>query len=121
MTGAAHTIELRGLRVVAHVGVLPEERARPQPLRVDLDVEVARASRNDDLGSTIDYAALCDLVAATLLEGRRHLLESACDDVAAAILDAYPAARAVVVAVAKVRPPVAHDLSSAGVRRRVER
>ncbi len=49
-------IELRGLRVSAFCGVLPEEKARRQPFEVDLDVhaDLSTASASDDLADTID-------------------------------------------------------------------
>ena len=58
-------IELRGLRVTATCGVLPEEKARRQPFEVDLDVHVdlGAPSLSDDLADTVDYGALCALVA----------------------------------------------------------
>jgi len=58
-------IELRGLRVTATCGVLPEEKARRQPFEVDMDVhaDLGAASLSDDLADTVDYGALCALVA----------------------------------------------------------
>ncbi len=53
-------IELRGLRALGTHGVLPEEQERPQPFEVDLDLEVdlRRAGRSDDLADTVDYGAV---------------------------------------------------------------
>lgn len=116
-------IELRELRVVAICGVLPEERERPQPLRIDLDVEldVDAAAASDDVADTADYGALCDAAVRALVAARPRLLEAACEVVGRAVLDADARIDAVDVAVAKLHPPVAHDLSSAAVRRRVTR
>jgi dihydroneopterin aldolase len=119
----SHTIEVRSLRVVATVGVFAEERARPQPLRVDLDVEldVPDASASDDVGDTVDYAGLCELAATTLAERQPRLLETACDWVGIAILAADPRIVALTVSIAKLRPPVALDVDTVGVRRRCTR
>ena len=70
-------IELRGLRVVGICGALPEERERPQPLEIDLDVEadLSAAGWSDDLGDTIDYGALCDVVVGVVDAGDPQLLE----------------------------------------------
>jgi dihydroneopterin aldolase len=116
-------IEVRGLRVVAVCGVLDEERARAQPLSLDLDVEldVAAAATRDDLGATADYGALLDAGVAALVGGRPLLLEAACELVGRAVLDADAKVTAVTVTVAKLRPPVPHDVASVGVRRRVTR
>jgi 7,8-dihydroneopterin aldolase/epimerase/oxygenase len=111
-------IELRGLRVVARVGVLPHEQAADQPLEVDLDLEVdlAAAGASDALTDTVDYAAVCDAVVAALRDGHVDLLER----LAARVVDATFAVDerigAVDLAVRKLRPPVPHDLATSGVR-----
>ncbi len=118
-----HTIEVRDLRVVAIVGVLPEERARTQPIRLDLvvDIEAPDASSTDDVGDTVDYGALCELATATVLASRQQLLETACDEVASALLAADPRVTAATVTATKLRPPLALDVATVGVRRRTER
>ena len=112
-------IELRGLRVTATCGVLPEEKARRQPFEVDLDVYVGLGlgapSLSDDLADTVDYGALCALVAG-IAEGEAfNLLERFAGRVAEAVL-AVPGVDAVTVAVRKLRPPVPEDLATSGVR-----
>jgi dihydroneopterin aldolase len=111
-------IELRGLRLVAVVGVLPEERTRAQPLELDLDLwaDLSAAGRTDMLDRTVDYGAVSDVVAATVEAARPGLLERLAELVAEAVLDADARIEGVTVAVRKLRPPVAHDLHSAGVR-----
>ncbi len=110
-------IELRGLRVSAVCGVLPEEKARRQPLELDLDVyaDLADALTTDDLADTVDYGALCALVAG-IAEGEAfNLLERFAGRVAETVL-AVPGVDAVTVAVRKLRPPVPEDLATSGVR-----
>ncbi len=141
-------------------GVLPEERERSQPFEVDIDLEVdlRRAGRSDDLVDTIDYGAVAGAVAAAVGGPRLDLLESLAERIAGAVLHAAgsagegtggaspepapgPADRSrtadaagaraaglrvvspppprvtrVTVAVRKLRPPVAADLGTAGVR-----
>ena len=111
-------VELRGLRLVGICGVLPAERTQPQPLEVDLDLEVdlAPAGASDDLADTVDYGALCDVVAEVVAAGRPQLLERLADRIAAAVLAADGRTEAVTVAVRKLRPPVPHDLDTSGVR-----
>jgi dihydroneopterin aldolase len=113
-------LELRGLRLVASVGVLPEERERPQPVEVDLDVDVdtEAASASDDLADAVDYAAVLDAVSDALGAGHVELLERAAGLVADAVLAVDRRVSAVDVAVRKLRPPVPHDLATAGVRLR---
>ena len=56
-------IQLRGIRATGIHGVLPEERVRPQPFEVDLDlwVDLATAGASDRLDDTVDYAGIADV------------------------------------------------------------
>lgn len=110
-------IELRGLRVLALCGVLPEERERQQPFEIDLDVEadLAAAGRTDDLHDTIDYGRLCADVAAVADNEQFGLLERFAQRVADVVL-ADPKVDAVTVSIRKLRPPVPQHLESSGVR-----
>jgi dihydroneopterin aldolase len=117
------TILVRDLRVVAVCGVGDEERSRPQPLRVDLDVvlEGTDGAATDALDDTVDYGALCDVAAAALDEQQPRLLEAACELVGRAVLGADRRVAAVEVTVTKLRPPVPHDVATVGARRHVAR
>ena len=136
------TIELRGLRGLGRHGVLEEERLRAQPFEVDLDLEVdlRPAGRSDDLRDTVDYGAVTESVLA-IIEGEHcDLLEHLAERIAIAALatgaaptapaagtaplalttgaapTAGSAPTAVTVWLRKLRPPVAADMASAGVR-----
>jgi 7,8-dihydroneopterin aldolase/epimerase/oxygenase len=110
-------IELRGLRVLARVGVLPGEREQDQPLEIDLDlvVDLAAAGASDDLADTVDYGAVCGAVQAAAQE-HVDLLERLAEIVAEAVLAIDERVVAVDLAVRKLRPPVPHDLATSGVR-----
>jgi dihydroneopterin aldolase len=115
---APDVIELRGLRLAGIVGVLPHEQAQAQPLELDLDIslDLAPAGTSDDLADTVDYGALCD-AAELIVTGASHaLLEGLAEKVAAALLAADGRIDRVTVAVRKLRPPVAQQLSTSGVR-----
>lgn len=120
---AGDRIELRGLRLTAVVGVLPEERERAQPLEVDLDVHVdlAAAAASDRLEDTVDYGELCTRCARVATGAAPVLLERLAGLLADSVLDADPRIAAVDVAVRKLRPPVPHDLATSGVRVRRSR
>jgi dihydroneopterin aldolase len=123
MSGRPDVIELRGLRVVGIVGVLPEERERAQPLEVDVDVEVdlTAAGVSDSLDDTVDYGALCSRVEDVVATARPQLLERLAAVLADALLGADPRIDAVELAVRKLRPPVPQDLATSGVRVRRQR
>jgi dihydroneopterin aldolase len=112
-------IEVRGVRAVGICGALPEERERPQPFEVDLDVEVdlAAAGRSDDLGDTVDYGALAEAVVAVITGEAPVLLERMATRIAEVVL-AVDRVTAVTVTVRKLRPPVPVELTHAGVRLR---
>ena len=123
MAGSPDLIELRGLRLMGVVGVLPEERDRAQPLEVDLDVEVdlTAAGLSDSLADTVDYGALCQVVQDTVEDGAPLLLERLAAVLADAVLAADDRIDAVEVRVRKLRPPVPQDLATSGVRGRRQR
>jgi dihydroneopterin aldolase len=109
-------IELRGLRVVASVGALPEEHERVQPLEIDLDVQVdlRAAGGSDRLDDTVDYAALCDAALGVFSE-HIVLLEAVAERIATAVRAVDERISGVTVTVRKLRPPVPHDLTSSAV------
>ena len=112
----ADQIELRGLRVMAYCGILPEEVERRQPFEIDVDVEcdLRAAGDSDDLDNTIDYGGLVEAIEALAVNNRYGLLERFASDVAAAVL-APELATAATVTIRKLRPPVPQDLASSGV------
>jgi dihydroneopterin aldolase len=79
-------IELRGLRALGTHGVLPEERTRPQPFEVDIDLEVdlLDAGRSDDLADTVDYGTVAEAVVAAVAGPHLDLLEALAERIAAA-------------------------------------
>lgn len=111
-------IELRGLRLLGRCGAGGAERSVPQPLEIDLSIgaPLAVAATTDELVDTVDYGHLCDVVAGAVAAGAVALLEHLAEVIARAVLDADERVEVVEVALRKLRPPVPHDLASAGVR-----
>jgi dihydroneopterin aldolase len=112
-------IELRGLRSVGTHGVLVEEQERAQPFEVDLDlaVDLRPAGVSDSLADTVDYGAVADVVAATVSGTRSFaLLEALAWHVADAVLGVDHRITGVTVVLRKLRPPVAVDIDTVGVR-----
>jgi dihydroneopterin aldolase len=116
-------IEIRDLRITGTHGVLPEERDRAQPFSVDVVawVDMEAAQQSDDLADTVDYGALAQ-VAADVVGGRSYrLLEALSGRLASALLIVDPRLEAVEVTVRKLRPPLALDVGSTGVKVRRSR
>tara|TARA_B100001250_G_scaffold254854_1_gene219287 strand:- start:6059 stop:6436 length:378 start_codon:yes stop_codon:yes gene_type:complete len=110
-------IQLRGLRVVCIVGVLPEERERPQPLEIDIDIysDLSAAGHSDDLKDTVDYGAAAQLVAETCLSSQAQLLEHLAQLIADDLLKPVQVT-AVDVTIKKLRPPIPLDISFTAVQ-----
>lgn len=98
-------------------GVLAEERSRPQPFEVDLDLEVdlGPAADSDDLTDTVDYGQLAERVIKVVEGPSFSLLEALASAVADAAL-ADERVHRVTVAVRKLRPPLPVQARSVGVR-----
>lgn len=114
-------IELRGLRVLGRHGALEGEQDTAQPFEVDLELEadLGAAAATDDLSQTVDYSEVVDAAVSVVSERRYQLLEALAEAIARDVLE-LKGVRAVTVSVRKLRPPVAADMASAGVRLRRE-
>ena len=111
-------IEVRDLRVMGVHGVLPEERERAQPFSLDIVawVDMAAAQQSDALVDTIDYGALAHVAADVVSQRSYRLLEALAGRLADALLVTDARLTAVEVTVRKLRPPLALDVASTGVR-----
>ncbi|MGH8988752.1 MAG: dihydroneopterin aldolase [Acidimicrobiales bacterium] len=115
---ATGRVEIRDLRAFGIHGVLAHERTRAQPFSVDLDVwfDLSAATVSDALADTVDYGALVKTVAGVVSESSYSLLEALAAAICQRVLADEPRAERVEVAVRKMRPPVAVDVGSVGVR-----
>ena len=113
----ADAIRLRGLRVLALCGALPEERERPQPFEIDVDVrlDLRLPGRTDDLADTIDYGDLAARIETRVTAEHVTLLEHMAELVSQVVL-ADDRVEEVSVEVRKLRPPVPQQLETSGVR-----
>lgn len=85
-------IFIEDLRIDAHVGVYPRERAAPQSLEISLTFGVPdEAARDDDLAKTIDYAAVIDRIRQELAARHFNLLETLGEFVIGLMLDEFGA------------------------------
>ena len=118
----ADRIELRGLRALVRHGASKDEQDTAQPFEIDLEVEAdfVAAADDDDLAKTVDYSLVVGKALEIVSLRQFRLLEALAGAIATGILE-IPEVQAVTVTVRKLRPPVAADLASAGVRLRRER
>lgn len=119
---AMDVIEILGIRAHGHHGVLPDERLRGQPFIADvrIGVDTAGAARTDDLGKTVNYADIAQLVHSELSGDPVDLIETLAQRLADRCLE-HEAVQAVEIAVHKPQAPVgvpADDIVIRIVRRR---
>jgi dihydroneopterin aldolase len=113
---SAPAIEIRGLRVFAHHGVLDFERERGQVFVIDVWLQCASAAAetSDALADAVDYSAACGRVVALATGGPYQLLERLAAVIAGDLLDRFPV-ETVRVRVAKPHAPITHDLAEVAV------
>jgi len=77
-------IQLRGLTVRGHHGVLENERRDGQDFVVDVTVwiDLDTAAASDDLSDTVDYGELASRVAGIVGGSAKNLIETVAADVA---------------------------------------
>lgn len=102
------------LTVHAILGILPEERITPQPVVVDLQLQVDSrpAAQSTRIEDTLDYANLAKQVQGLIIEGEYLLIETLINDIADLCLRA-PLASGVTV---EVRKPKALANAVVGLR-----
>jgi dihydroneopterin aldolase len=118
---AAQSLVLRDLTVQSSIGVSADERARPQRIRVTLEVEVEpKAPRQDKIAEVVNYGQMVGKVRETCANTGARLLETLAGEIAQACffdarvravririekLDRYPDVGGVGVAMEYLREP----------------
>ena len=102
---------MRGLELEAEIGVHPHERGRVQPLRVDVEAELAPGPVAG-MADTLNYETLRALALALAGRGHIELVESYADDLAGAVLRNTAALR---VRVRVEKPEALAGAQAAGV------
>ena len=108
-------VVVKALALEVIIGLFPWERAVRQRVLVDLDMEVDifKAAQTDDLEFVVNYAEVCDRVAALAEEGQYKLLETFVERIAEMVLRDFEVTW-IRVAVNKV--DVMPQVSSVGVQ-----
>ena len=112
---------IEALEVTCIIGVLDHERVTPQPLRIDVDIEIdlAEAGRTDDLSTTVHYGEVA-IALADLARGTQYqLLERLAEHMTQVVLG-FPRVVAVDLKLTKLQPPIPERIGSTAVRLRRE-
>jgi dihydroneopterin aldolase len=114
---------VNGLTVLSKVGCLPVEQSVPQPIEVDiaLEMDLREVAKTDNIKRGVDYRKVCDLVRQILEQNSFRLLETAAYAIAINLLKQFPKVERVKVEVRKPHPPIPVPLQSASVRMELSR
>ena len=109
-------IEVNGLRLRAHHGVLPEERTLGNDfeLTIRLYYPFDDALENDNLESTLNYAEAVD-IARDVMSIPSALLEHVAGRLKKSFTDRWPLISGGFIRVAKITPPIDACLSDVAV------
>lgn len=103
-------IRISSLRLTTHIGVPDEERGASQELKADIVIRVSTRfeGMNDDIASTIDYAAVAARLQAVAAEKPRRLIETLAADMAACVLGEFQAAGVTIDLRKRILPDTDH-------------
>ncbi len=109
-------IAIDGLQIYGYHGVLAEEKSLGQLFRFDLRLamDACAGVSTDQVGDTVDYTEVIDVVAEIAGCRSYNLLERLAGAIADALLDRFPA-DAVWVRVTKPHPPIPCSVAGVGV------
>ncbi len=109
-------ITLNDVRFHAFHGVLPQETAVGADFVVNLRLgyDISRAMQTDDVGDTLNYAEVYELVKHQM-DVPSKLLEHVAGRIVDTVRKAYPAITSIDLELTKLNPPMGADCRGAGV------
>lgn len=84
-------IHLRGLEFYAYHGVLPEEQVLGQRFLIDMDIfiDLRQAGISDQVGDTIHYGEVYEVIKTCVTTERYQLLERLAEEIAKRVLEKF--------------------------------
>ena len=116
------TITLTGLRFYAYHGAEPQEAIVGSWYTVDVSMQTdaTQAILTDELGGTINYAKVTEIIKAQM-EIRSALIEHVAGRIANALITNFPAIESLTLTVCKENPPVSVPCSASCFRLTIHR
>lgn len=110
-------IRIRGLKIYASHGVLPEEKENGQFFYVNIifRTDTHYAGIEDNLDETINYAEACDFIAEEFTKCSYDLIEAAAENLARALLIKYPTCNEIEVEINKPNAPIEEEFENVSV------
>lgn len=111
-----HSIIIKGLKIYAYHGVLPQERKVGAQFYIDLKLETdfTHAMQTDELEGTISYADVYDIVKREMAIPSK-LLEHVGGRIIKALRSELPNIYKVYLRILKENPPMGGDMIGAGI------
>lgn len=111
-------IRIERLRVYAHHGYFADEKWNGQYFEVSvvLKLSLQDAGVSDVIANTVDYAAVCEFIAAKMTEQTFDLIETVAEFLADSLMDQYEAVREAAVEVRKPDAPISMEVSYVSVK-----
>lgn len=111
-----NSVVLKGLRIYAYHGVMPQENEVGAYFVIDLrlDTDFAHAMETDELEGTVSYADVCDIVRREMAIPSK-LLEHVGGRIVKALRSELPNINKVYIRILKENPPMGADLAGAGI------
>ena len=116
-------IKIRGLEINACHGVHGFEKQTPQRFVIDADLSVDfyEAAKHDDLNKTVNYSAVCSLIAKTVTENCFNLIESLAYACAFAVMENFATVSKITLTVKKPDAPLKVKFDSVEAEAELER
>ncbi len=116
-------IIIKGLKIKANHGVLPEEKEKGQLFILDMvaEIDVRKAQISDELNHTVSYAEMINTATEVFLARSYNLLECVANKVGTEILKTYPKLKSITVTVKKPDAPIDADFDYVAIEDTVTR
>ena len=111
-------IFIEELKIFAHHGVFEHENINGQNFFINavLYVDTEKAGMTDDLGCSVDYSKVCEVLERVMTDNTFKLIETAAQTAAETVLREFPLVNAVDIEVRKPEAPIDMDFGSVSVK-----
>ena len=100
-------ISLDKLKMFAFHGIHPEERSAGTAFEIQMDVYFEPDGYIQDIGQTINYLDLYEIVR-NRMKLPSDLLETVCMDISRQVKERYPEVKEINITISKLNPPLAN-------------
>lgn len=113
-------IFVRGLQILASIGVYPHEYESTQPIILDIELDMTGmdAPKDDRLHETLDYSVVAEKAEEIALEAHVQLVETLAERIADWALDYDPRVQSCAVRISKPQALLKADVAGVEILRR---